>query len=107
MRYMSYRIPSRWRSVLLLITVLWLAAQGNCQLAGTGSIQGEVVDSTNAIIPDAVVTITNKETAVKHEAKTDGNGRYSFPNIDIGTYTLEATAPSFGGYRRMAAIANL
>jgi hypothetical protein len=65
------------------------------QAAGTGSIQGVVSDSTGAVIPNAAVTLTNSGTGVKRNATTDAAGAYAFPNIEIGTYSVSATAAGF------------
>ena len=62
------------------------------QIAGTGSIQGRVVDPTGAVLPDASVTIIENATQVKHTVRSDASGLYNFPNIPVGTYTLNATA---------------
>jgi hypothetical protein len=82
--------------------LLFLAVpQGNAQTAGTGSIQGAVTDSTGAVIPGASVTLTNTETDIKHQAVTDGSGLYSFPNIAIGTYSVDVDAAGFQHYRQV------
>ena len=91
---------SSWISLLFYATILLFAAKGYAQTAGTGNIQGVVSDATGALIQNATVTATNTATQVKHAATTDGNGLYSFPNLAIGTYTIEATAPGFERYRQ-------
>src|SRR5208282_5976500 len=51
-------------------------------------------------VQNAMVTATDVATQVKHTAKTDNSGLYSFPNLAIGTYTLEVTAQGFERYRQ-------
>jgi Carboxypeptidase regulatory-like domain len=92
------RMVNRWLTVFFCIAILSFAAKGNAQLAGTGSIQGSIADATGAIIQNATVTVTNIATQVKHTAVTGGSGLYSFPNMDIGTYTLEVVAQGFEHY---------
>ena len=82
----------RWSAAVLCIMIFFFATKGNAQLAGTGSIQGSIADATGAIIQNANVTVTNVATQVKHTAVTGGSGLYSFPNLDIGTYTLDVAA---------------
>ena len=82
-------------SVIFAIAILLFSSWGNAQISGTASIQGTIADSTGAVIPDASVTITNEATQVKHSTTSGKNGLYSFPNIDIGTYTLTASAQGF------------
>jgi len=84
----------------MAIAFLLAAAHGYSQTAGTGNIQGLVTDTSEAVIQNASVTATNMATEVKHKAVTDSSGRYSFPNLPIGTYTLEVTAPTFARYRQ-------
>jgi hypothetical protein len=81
------------------MAIMMLALRGNSQTAGTGNIQGVVTDATGAMIQNAAVTAINTATQVKHTANTGGNGLYSFPNLAIGSYTLEVTAPGFNRYR--------
>ena len=89
-----------WIAAFLFIAVLLFAANGNAQTAGTGNIQGVVADGTGAVIQNAAVTVTNIATQVKHVAKTEGSGLYSFPNLAIGTYILDVTATTFEHYRQ-------
>src|ERR1700678_2216799 len=89
---------NRWLAVVFCIAILTFAARGNAQLAGTGSIQGSVVDATGAIIQNANVMATNSATQVKHASVTGGSGLFSFPNLDIGTYTVEVAVQGFEHY---------
>jgi hypothetical protein len=89
---------NRWLAVIFCAAIFSFAAKGNCQLAGTGSIQGTIADATGAVIQNASVTVTNIATQVKKVAVTGGNGLYSFPNMDIGTYTLEVSVQGFEHY---------
>lgn len=94
---------STWRfaiaSQICVLTLLILAA-GNlrAQVAGTGNIQGTVYDTTGAVIPNATVTLTNDSTGVNQVTHTDSSGVYAFPNVQIATYTLRASAPGFQTY---------
>ena len=55
---------------------------------GSGSIRGLITDPSSAVIPGAtVVAVGNGAT---HTAKTDGQGRYTVPNLPAGSYTLRA-----------------
>ena len=86
---------------LFALAILFLAAiAGNAQISGTGSIQGTVSDSTGAVIANASVTLTNDATQVNRAVNSGRDGLYSFPNIDIGTYTLAVTSPGFKTYNQ-------
>src|SRR5215831_5838629 len=84
--------------LLTLIALVFSGAMGRAQIAGTGSIQGSVSDATGAIIPDATVMLTNVATGVAHPSVSSKTGLFSFPNMDIGTYTLMVTSPGFKTY---------
>ncbi len=61
----------------------------------TSAIVGEVSDASGAAVPGATVTVTNKETGLKRSAKTDESGRFNFPQLKPGTYSVEAEAGGF------------
>ena len=83
------------------LTVLLLAAGLlHAQLAGTGTIQGTVTDSTGAVVAGASVTLTNSGTGVNHTTQTDNAGAFIFPNVEIATYGLRVTAPGFQAYKQ-------
>src|ERR1700678_3927788 len=61
----------------------------------TSAISGQVRDSTNAAIPDATVTITNRENGLQRFLKSDAEGRFSFPQLKPGTYSVRVEAVGF------------
>ena len=94
-------IPERFAACLRVLSLVLLVTSActlSAQVAGTGSIQGSVVDPTGAVIPNAIVTLTEVSTQTKHVTKTDSAGGYTFPNIDIGNYSVTVAASGFKGY---------
>jgi hypothetical protein len=63
--------------------------------AQTSSLQGVVTDSQGAVIPAAIVTITNTGTSAARRIISDDTGNYSFLQMAPGSYTLEAQKPGF------------
>jgi hypothetical protein len=61
----------------------------------TGTILGTVTDATGAVIPGAIVTIVNQETAAQLTAKTKSDGRFEFTPLHIGKYSVVVEAASF------------
>ena len=46
-------------------------------------------------MPGATVTVTNKETGLKRAARTDESGRFNFPQLKPGTYSVKVEAQGF------------
>jgi hypothetical protein len=61
----------------------------------TSAILGQVTDSTNAAVTGATVTVINRETGLKRSAKTDDAGRFNFPQLKPGSYTVRVEAQGF------------
>jgi len=84
------------RIVLFVLSVACLLpAEALGQGETTSAIVGEVRDTTNAVVPGATVTITNHETGLKRGAQTDGAGRFNFPQLKPGTYSVKVEAQRF------------
>ncbi len=56
----------------------------------TAAIQGTVTDSQGAALPGVTVDVAN-ERGQKYSTQTDNAGRYRFPSISAGTYSVTAT----------------
>ena len=84
-----------WLSTLL-ITLGWAT---NVPIAvaqvTTGTIQGTVSDEQGGVVPGSEVTITNTETGVSRTVATGQQGRYSVPNLTVGSYEVHASIPGF------------
>ncbi|HYA64648.1 MAG TPA: carboxypeptidase regulatory-like domain-containing protein, partial [Candidatus Sulfotelmatobacter sp.] len=74
---------------LLSASVAW------AQTASTGVVAGLVTDPTGAVVPAASVNLTNQSTNVTQTTITDGTGRYLFPAVKPGTYTLKCSVQGF------------
>lgn len=61
----------------------------------TGSIQGQVTDSTGAAIPDSLVTLLNENTGVIASLHADARGNFSFSPVRVGVYTLSTERHGF------------
>lgn len=60
-----------------------------------GSLQGTVLDSSGAVIPNAKVSLTSQATNLTVTTKSNASGVYIFTPIRIGQYTVTAEAPGF------------
>jgi hypothetical protein len=72
-----------------------LPAAALAQGETTSAIAGQVRDTTNAVVPGATVTIANPETGLKRSAKTDDAGRFNFPQLKPGVYSVSVEAQGF------------
>ena len=61
----------------------------------TGSISGEIRDSTGAVMPGVRVTVRNMETNVAKSVFTGPSGTYRVPFIIFGRYSVSAESPGF------------
>lgn len=84
----------------LALSAVLLPSALHAQTAGTASIQGTVKDSTGAAVPNATILFTSTETGARREVKSAGSGDFSLPNVPVGAYTLNVTAPGFSGFRQ-------
>ena len=57
-----------------------------------GMISGLVKDTTGAVIPDAVITVTHTQSGASRWVTTTAEGRYEVPGLAPGDYTLNAQA---------------
>ena len=65
------------------------------QNANSGEIKGTVTDSSNAVIPEASVSIANLATGATLTSKTNRDGIYDVPSVPPGDYTITFTKPGF------------
>jgi hypothetical protein len=82
------------RSWVIAVVLVTAVANAGAQ-ALYGSLVGNVVDETGAVVPGATVAITQKETNQTREQPTAVNGTYAFPNLAPGTYDVVVTLPGF------------
>ena len=76
--------------VLLISCNSFLSAQ-----AVTGTVLGNVTDSSGATVASATVTLTEVKTNVARTSQTNSSGNYTFPDTPEGSYTVTVVAPGF------------
>ena len=91
----AVRISSAFRAGLCLAFLANLAV---AQVTGVAQVEGQILDPSGALVPNAQVTITETEKAVKHTAIADSTAHYTLPNLPVGPYELEVAASGFKTY---------
>src|SRR5438270_3556599 len=86
------------RHICIAATLLMLLL--NCaslwgQAVATSTIQGTVMDKSQAMVTKADVTITNKQTGATRTTKTNDSGEYRFEGVAAGMYSIKANAQGF------------
>src|SRR5262249_10154522 len=61
----------------------------------SGQISGFVRDPSQSVIAAASVTVTNEGNGEKHRTTTNAGGYYVFPNLFVGSYSVEVEATGF------------
>ncbi len=93
---------SAWRYVGVLVCVVACAAALGAQ--ATGSISGTVTDAQGAVIPNAKVVVTNRDTGVSRDTTSAANGSYSMVSLLPGTYGVQVEATGFSTRERAATV---
>ncbi len=81
----------------LVITLIFLASArlAFSQVATGAIITGTVTDSSQAVIQNAVVNVTQTATGVLTKTRTNSSGQYRTPPLGIGEYTVQIESPNF------------
>ena len=84
------------RLVGLTLTVLVaFSATAGAQESASSAIVGVVVDTTQASLPGATVTVTQVGTSAQRVVVTDGEGRFSVPGLRPAIYTVRVELTGF------------
>jgi hypothetical protein len=96
-------MPKIGGAAILLFCCLRAMAQGET----TSAIVGSVTDPAGSAIPGAGVTLVSSENGMTRSVRTDEAGRYSFPQLKPGVYSLKVAADRFETQENRAVTAGL
>ena len=101
-------LGSGWRARTLIRLTAWIVLVVACAItvatassaaaqsqASTGQVSGRAFDSSGAVMPGVIVTISSLDTGVRREVVTNGRGLYVIPLLPAGLYDLSGTASGF------------
>jgi hypothetical protein len=83
------------RQLRALLVSLFLLSLCSLGFAQNAQIQGEVSDSSGAVIPKASVRVVNQLTGTERKVATNGSGQYTAPGLDPSVYKIFVQAPGF------------
>lgn len=93
------------RAIFGLLTLLaLLAGLAAFAQAPTGIISGTIADESGALIPNASIVITNKDTGAVRTATSDAAGLFSAPALPAGVYQVRAEVAGFKTLEREATV---
>ncbi|HZZ39598.1 MAG TPA: TonB-dependent receptor [Acidobacteriaceae bacterium] len=80
-------------SVVVAATLLFTA--DSYAQTDQGAITGIVQDTSGAMIPNAQINVTDVDTGLALQGKTNAGGVFIFSPLKIGNYTVTASSPGF------------
>ena len=80
--------------LITLLSFMFLSAAVFGQGVGA-SLTGTVQDSSGGVVPGASIIARNVDTGVETRMTSNDRGSYTFPSLQVGTYTITAEASGF------------
>lgn len=92
---MKDRLVRCARFVMLALLLALCSTPAFAQATSASSLSGVVLDADGGAIPGATVTVKNNATGVVVEAISNSTGRFAFPGLNAGTYTVTVALTGF------------
>ena len=83
-----------WRSVVSTCVIVLCASSAYAQF-DSAQISGVVQDASGAVLPGVDVTLVNVGTRNERQTVTNEAGLYTFPNVPVGEYRINAMLSGF------------
>jgi hypothetical protein len=106
-RVIAFRLIFLGLAVLPVLILILCPLKAFAQGETTSAIVGQVSDASGAAVPGATVTVRNTETGLQRIATTDDSGRFNFPQLKPGAYTVRVEAQGFDPRQNDAVTAGL
>src|SRR5215469_12589056 len=103
LKQVSQKAFARGSAMSRVKTAIVLALFGflgplKAQVTAVAQVSGTVADPSGAAVANAQVSMTETDKALTRTTATDNTGRYVFPELPVGPYTLEVKAQGFKDY---------
>jgi hypothetical protein len=85
----------RFFTVVVALAILAVGGAAYGQGGTTSTLSGVVVDSGGGVVPGADVSIKHLGTGITTTAVTNAEGAFSFPGLNVGTYSVTVTLQGF------------
>src|SRR5882762_5304467 len=83
------------RVLVVVFFAFGLLANASHAQSTNAAVGGQITDEQGRVVPAATVVLTNLNTGVTYEAKTNGDGFYNAPNLPPGIYRANVTKDGF------------
>jgi hypothetical protein len=91
---MQFHVSSRILALVAVFGLLFPSVMLGQSLT-QGAISGTVVDSTNAVLPNATVVLKSLDKGFTRDATSNAQGAFQFPLVDPGNYSVEVSENGF------------
>ncbi len=88
------------RMIPTLFVFLSLSAVASLAQTSTSRITGRVIDSKDAVVAGATVTVMNEATGVSQTQTTTDTGLYAFGSLPVGSYTVTVEQSGFKKFQQ-------
>ncbi len=95
-----HRAFTSCRHSVVAVAVMLLSATAAQAQFDSAQVSGVAQDATGAVLPGVDVTLTNAGTGQERRTVTNDTGLYTFPNVPVGTYTVNAALSGFKGFTK-------
>ncbi|HMF78352.1 MAG TPA: carboxypeptidase-like regulatory domain-containing protein, partial [Bryobacteraceae bacterium] len=83
------------RTMCAFVALIFIFRAVSLSQAVTGTVLGTVIDSSDAVVTNAKVTLTEINTNVSRVGATNASGNFTFPNVPQGDYRVDVELEGF------------
>jgi iron complex outermembrane receptor protein len=85
---------------MLLLSAVATVVPTHLYAQSSASLTGTVLDPNGIPLPGAAVSVRNEGTGAVQKMTSDGQGKYAFANLPLGSYTIQVDASGFNSSKR-------